>query len=160
MRSGVRCLLAISILSCLAVPISTPSAVRLRPAVLRLQRRSSPEMEPPPPCDFPCGGELRCDKGQFGYCECPNGKCQGSCRSQKAEALDLAADVLSVVFEEGLNPSNLREMPQKYRPVLDDLLKNKASTGRYHLKYKDRRITFAFSEQSVVLLTDAARQLH
>jgi hypothetical protein len=129
------------------------------PNSLTLTPLTRGNQDAPGPCICPCGGEFQCDKGQWTYCVCRDGKCTGTCSSEKKEPMDLAADVVSVIVVRTLKATDLRKEPGTYSPILDELLNGKVAEGRYRLKYRDREMGFSFTKLAVSLLTKALADL-
>jgi hypothetical protein len=117
-------------------------------------------IEPPPPCKCECGGEIQCEKGQWAYCECREGKCSGKCISDKNKPLDLAADVVTVILQEKHDEKDLRTSPKKYSQIIDMLLQGKVAKGRYHIIYESRDVHFSFTEQVISKLIAARNELN
>jgi len=118
-------------------------------------RTAALDEDQPAPCVCTCGGQIQCEKGQWSFCKCENGKCKGACSTGKKAPLPLAADVLSPIFEKSLSEADLRKEPQQYSPVLGELLRSKVSPG----KYKYRQIGFSFIPQIESQLNVAFNEL-
>ena len=112
----------------LAIRADSSLLASFTPSALLLSQSTSDDTDQPPPCICPCGGEIQCEKGQWAYCKCVNGKCKGSCSPGKKEPLDLAADVVSPIVEKPVTRIELQNEASRYFPILDELLKGKVST--------------------------------
>jgi hypothetical protein len=144
--------------------VSAPAADRVQlvrsvPSSLPLVSLNSENEDQPSPCKCICGGEIHCERGQWAWCECRNGKCIGACSSGKKEPLDLAADVVSVIVEDTVKATDVRNNPDRYSQILEALLKGKVSENKYRLAYRSREIGFSFTENSVSLLRKAREEL-
>lgn len=113
----------------------------------------------PPACVCKCGGETKCESGQWAFCECQNGKCHGVCTKEKSDPLALAADVTSVIELRPVTVDVLRERHDTYASLLQELLSGKVKGGQYVLSHGNRSIGFSFTDRAVDLLTQASRQL-
>lgn len=120
---------------------------------------SSLSAAPPPPCKCPCGGEIRCSTGQWGYCTCPASSCTGECFSDRKRALELAAEVLTVATGEIVTTADLRAERDRYERVLRDLLNSRISPGTYSVRLSDRVIQFVLTGEAEGLLAEAQREL-
>jgi hypothetical protein len=113
----------------------------------------------PPPCICKCGGKIQCEKGQWAFCECSDGKCEAKCSTEKHEPLELAADVTSAIVLKPVTVGDLkREAPCQYT-ISRQLLSGRLSDGRYFLFYEGRGMGFSFTTGAVNLLTRAVSQL-
>ena len=113
----------------------------------------------PPPCECKCGGKIRCDKGQWAYCECNAGKCDGICTSKIQQPFEIASAVVSIVEGKTVEPASLRMQRGRYSKTLKAVLDSKISEGRYLFRYQDREIGFSFNKQSISKLNTAITQL-
>ena len=119
----------------------------------------SAQDDEPPPVKCSCGGDFKCGKRQWGYCECPSGRCHCSCTKVQQDPNALARDVLSVVVKEEVTVQDLKAGADKYSVLLDKLLSGKSSEGKYRLIYEGRRIDFSFAVETVSLLSKARADL-
>jgi len=163
MKSSAESVIAL-LLCCIGTTILARTTAHAQlasrsPNSLALTRLTRVTQEAPRSCICPCGGEFQCDKGQWAYCICRDGKCTGTCSSGKNEPMDLAADVVSVIVDRTVKAPDLRKEPGTYSPILDELLNGKVSEGRYQLKYRDREMGFSFTQPAVSLLTKALAEL-
>lgn len=103
---------------------------------------------------LPCGGQVECQRGTTGWCECRDGKCHGGCLRNDRDPRRLAASVLTVIVGAGaeIRPEGLMENRGKYAEILGGLLAQREDEQTFRIEYGRRKIGFVFT-------TEAATQL-
>lgn len=107
--------------------------------------------EPIKPCVcLPCGGQIECQRGTTGWCECRDGKCHGGCLRNDRDPRRLAASVLTVIVGEGseIRPEGLREHRRQYAAILETLLARREDEQTYRIEYGGRKLGFVFSKEA------------
>ncbi|HEX8117228.1 MAG TPA: MotA/TolQ/ExbB proton channel family protein [Pyrinomonadaceae bacterium] len=118
--------------------------------------------EPIKPCVcVPCGGQVECEKGSTGWCECRSNKCHGGCLRNDRDPRRLAASVLTVIVGEGgqIQPAALQENGPQYAGILKLLLSKQDDEQTYRIEYGPRKIRFVLTAEMASQLGAVAYEL-
>lgn len=109
--------------------------------------------ERPTPCECrPCGGRFVCPRGTIGWCGCRGTGCDGGCLRKEADRHELAASVLSIIMDEEVTSSSLKEDPARFSRILRELLGEEYEGGTLRVRYKNRELGFVLTTPEVLKL--------